>query len=400
MRMRRELSLVISIAVILLVVAPVSQARTETIRCGTDGAYGVEDEPGNAPRPDPLFDKQWALQQMDVPEAWELHETGKHVTIALVDTGVDLTHPDLDANLLEGVDLLPELGECPGPQAEEVDPGVYENHGTTTAGVMVAEAKNGIGISGVAPDAQVLPIRAIKVDQFPFYPLLESAGAQRVAEAIDYAVLNEADVILLEVALSPVLDPDSEQLVAAALKRAWDAGAVIVAPAVNASVGTCFYPASDPHALCVAATDHLGRPTWYSDVPVSQSHTNAVRAPGGFGWEGLLGGPEFLAGRLGIPFPTDMHWCNSENIWTTIAGVEGWGCEGASFDTFSGTSYSAAHVAGVAALLVGAGASNAEIIECLTSTAYNPVTDDRGYYDPVYGYGIVDADDALRACEG
>ncbi len=359
--------------------------------CGTTGDYGVEDAPGNAFDPDPLLDKQWALDQMDVHEAWGLGVTGKHVTIALVDTGVDLTHPDLDGNLLEGIDLHPQDGECPGAQANEVP---TDGHGTFSAGLLVAEAGNGIGIAGVAHDAELIPIEATEgwatsTTGFglPFYPVEDPDAAARVALAIDYAVENKADVILLEVGLSPLIDPSIEQAVGKAIARAWGAGAVIVAPAVNSSAGTCFYPASDPHVLCAAATDHQGRPAYYSGLLASPTNINALRAPGGFGWER----PEWE--RSGL-----ARFCNDENIWSTAPAFEGWGCEGAAYDAASGTSWSAAHVAGVAALLAGTGADNTEILECLTSTAFNPVTERRGIYDPIYGYGIVDADDALQAC--
>lgn len=350
--------------------------------CGTTGDFGVEDAPGNAFDPDPLLEKQWALDQMDVHEAWALRANGKHVTIALVDTGVDLTHPDLDGNLLEGADLHPEEGKCPGPQAELA----FEGHGTFAAGLMVAEAGNGIGIAGIANEAKLLPIRATFPRQAPFYTPTDPEAPRRVARAIDYAVQNQADVILLEVALSPFVDPSLEQEVSAAIESAWASGAVLVAPAGNAFASTCLYPASHPRVLCAAATDHQGRPAYYSDLPASQSGFNALRAPGGYGWD--------REDWLGL-----ANYCHDENVWSTVASFgEGWGCNGQAYEAGSGTSWSAANVAGVAALLAGTGADNTQILGCLTSTAFNPVTERRGTYDPIYGYGIVDADDALMAC--
>ena len=58
----------------------------------------------------------------------------------------------------------------------------------------------------------------------------------------------------------------------------------------------------------------------------------------------------------------------------------------------------APHVAGVAALLSGRGLTNEEVVDCITSTAFNPVTGMRGQSDPVYGYGIVDAEEAVTTC--
>lgn len=58
----------------------------------------------------------------------------------------------------------------------------------------------------------------------------------------------------------------------------------------------------------------------------------------------------------------------------------------------------APHVSGVAAMLSGMGLDNKEIVDCITSTAINPLTGSRGQLDPVYGYGIVDAEEAVTAC--
>lgn len=160
-----------------------------------------------------------------------------------------------------------------------------------------------------------------------------------------------------------------------------------MAPATNTFTGNCFYPASDPLVICAAATDGAGVPSYYSNLPFSHSHINALRAPGGFGWE---------RDEWNVAGLTD--YCSDENIWSTSPGFEGWGCDGAAYEAASGTSWSAAHVAGVAALIAGAGASNPEIVACLMSTARNPITGQRGSYDPTYGYGIVDADDAISAC--
>lgn len=381
----------LSTAVVLLVLAlmPNVAADPGPKRCGSTGSYGSEIDRPN--RPDPLLSRQWGLQQIDAPEGWDLGATGKGVTIALIDTGVDLTHPDLDDNIVAGIDLLPEHGVCPGPQDEHDPERGFATHGTTVAGVLAAEARNGIGVRGVAYDADILPIRATTGTALPFYPASDAGEPERLIVAIEHAVEREAEVILIEVALAPIDDPDLERRVAQAIERAWNAGAVLVAPSVNASAPSCFYPASDEHVLCAAATDHEGAPASYSSLPNSHRALNAVRAPGGFDDPMAM----FFREQAGA---SDVE-CQDHNVWTTILPVDPtWGCDLGAYDAMSGTSYAAPHVAGVAAMLAQSGATNDEIVRCITSTALNPVTGLRGTYEPTYGYGILDADDAVRAC--
>jgi subtilisin family serine protease len=382
---RRHVGLVGAALVLsVLAVIPSVDAEARAKRCGSSASYGQEvDRPG---QPDPLLPRQWGLEQIDAPEAWRLGATGEDVTIALIDTGIDLTHPELDDNIVAGIDLVPEQGVCAGPQDEHT-------HGTTVAGVLAAEARNGMGVRGVAYDANILPIRSTPRPSFPFYPAApvgDPGDPERLIAAIEHAVERNAEVILIEVALAPIDDPDLERRVAQAIESAWNGGTVLVAPSVNASAPSCFYPASDEHVLCAAATDHEGSPASYSSFPASHRAFNAVRAPGGLDSPHAMGVRE-MAGDPEVA-------CQDHNVWTTILPIEGWGCDGGAYDSMSGTSYAAPHVAGVAAMLAQSGATNDEIVRCITSTALNPVTGLRGTYEPTYGYGILDADDALLAC--
>ncbi|MGH2691302.1 MAG: S8 family serine peptidase [Actinomycetota bacterium] len=386
----RRLYGLIGAALLLSVVAltPRVDAEARAKRCGSSAPYGQEvDRPG---QPDPLLPRQWGLDQIDAHEAWHLGATGEDVTIALIDTGVDLTHPDLDDNIVPGIDLLPERGVCPGPQDEHDPEQGLLTHGTTVAGVLAAEARNGMGVRGVAYDADILPIRSTTGTAFPFYPV-DPSEPERLIAAIEHAVERAAEVILIEVAIAAIDDPDLERRVGQAIERAWNAGAVLVAPSVNASAPSCFYPASDEHVLCAAATDHEGAPASYSSLPNSHRALNAVRAPGGFDDPMAM----FFREQAGA---SDVE-CQDHNVWTTILPVDPtWGCDLGAYDALSGTSYAAPLVAGVAAMLAQSGATNDEIVRCITSTALNPVTGLRGTYEPTYGYGILDADDAVRAC--
>ena len=102
---------------------------------------------------DPLRNEQYALGALRLPAAWSRAQ-GEGAVIAVVDTGVDLDHPDLADHLLPGTDLI-DADDRPD------DP---NGHGTHVAGLAAAVGGNGIGITGAAPEARILPVRALRTD--------------------------------------------------------------------------------------------------------------------------------------------------------------------------------------------------------------------------------------------
>src|SRR5215212_1165890 len=117
----------------------------------TGGPSGAAGGPVN----DPFFGEQWGLPLIKAPEAWAQGARGNGAVVAVVDTGVDTSHPDLKANLVAGEDFNPQAKQgCPGPQDEE-------GHGTHVSGIVAAVTDNGIGVAGTAPDAKVMPVRVL-----------------------------------------------------------------------------------------------------------------------------------------------------------------------------------------------------------------------------------------------
>ena len=330
-------------------------------------SYDRGGAPGGGAVNDPLYKQQWGLQRVKAPEAWKKGVTGKGAVIAILDSGIDLGHPDLRARLVRGVDLTGAPG-CPGPQDES-------GHGTAVAGVAAASANNRIGIAGVAPRARLMPVRVLTGSESGTPGPEELKRVNKTfAKGIRWAADHGADVINISSTLMFVTDFPDDGL-KPALKYAWEKGAVIVAAAGNNLLPVCDYPANDPHVVCVGATDELGLPAVYSNQPVTSNGGIGLRAPGG---------------RLALN-------CNDPvDIWTT--SLPEYCGELSGFYTTQGTSFASPHVAGVAALLASKGLDNDEIVECLMNTAVNPVTGSRGEFDPVYGYGEVDAGTAVREC--
>jgi len=132
---------------------------------------------------DPELSKQLYLSQIGAQKAWETVREQQQLTIAIVDTGVDLEHPDLKANLVPGANLV-SPGETPDDD---------NGHGTSVAGVIAAAGNNGIGVSGILWKAKIMPIKA-----------LDHRGdgtEQELGEAILYAVRSGARIVVLSVGL-------------------------------------------------------------------------------------------------------------------------------------------------------------------------------------------------------
>lgn len=365
MRGRARTAVTIAIASACLVSAPVAlgtkgQPGPPAPKGCTTTTYAYDSggAPGSGGVNDPLFPKQWGLDQINAPEAWTRAQ-GSGATIAVVDTGVDLQHPDLRANLVPGVDLVAGKSDCPpGPQDEN-------GHGTHVSGIAAAVTNNGIGVAGTAPAAKIMPVRVLDASG--------SGDLATVAAGITYAADHGADVINLSLGELPIVGQLTElnQEIEDAVNHAWDRGSVVVAAAGNETFPLCEYPSFAQHAVCVAATDSRGLPSFYSNFPVNRSLIG-VRAPGG----------------VGSVFCED-----DEDVWSTIWPGSDLECPGgiSGYETLAGTSMATPFVSGVAALLAAQGLTNQQIVDRLKATSSN-----HGSYDPVYGYGIVDADAATK----
>ncbi|SMC51216.1 S8 family serine peptidase [Janibacter indicus] len=323
---------------------------------------------------DPLRDELYGLDQVHAEQAWS-SSRGAGTVVAVVDTGVDLGHPDLQGRLVPGADFVcgEQKGSCgdgswKGQDGEGQEPDV---HGTHVAGTIAATADNGIGVAGVAPDAKVMPIKVLE----------DGSGTNEdIAEGIRYAADHGADVINLSLGGLPgtqifsILGLDTTMK--DAIQYARDKGTLTVAAAGNTTTLLCNDPAFSSDSICVGATDKNEMKSYFSELPVT-FRGKGVAAPGGSGR--LLGGD-----------------C-SEDILSTVprgTGTDECG-EGKDYAAFAGTSMATPHVAGVAAILFGQDRSMANVERAILSTSRHPLLGARGGYSALYGRGIVDAQAAV-----
>ncbi|SHJ72854.1 S8 family serine peptidase, partial [Desulfofundulus thermosubterraneus] len=185
---------------------------------------------------DPLFFDQWALHTINAAGAWDkLAPNQEPVIVAVVDTGIDFYHEDLQGRIsLDGAwDFV----------LNDSYPLDLDGHGTEVAGVIAAATGNATGIAGTAgrQNVQILPLRV--------FNWLGETNIYWVSQAIAHAVDCGAQVINLS------LDgPQYSQALADAVDYAWERGVVVVAAAGNEG-GPVSYPAALPHVIAVAASD-------------------------------------------------------------------------------------------------------------------------------------------------
>lgn len=157
---------------------------------------------------DPLYSEQWGLEYAKVPELWQATASAPNVlghrpVIAIIDTGVDITHPDLVSNIWTNANEVEEDGEDNDGNGYKDDLhgwdfvnqtgviGDYNGHGTHCAGVAAAVGNNSLGVIGANPDALIMPVT-----------VLQSNGMGDVAtiiKGVDYAAANGADVISMSI---------------------------------------------------------------------------------------------------------------------------------------------------------------------------------------------------------
>ena len=285
---------------------------------------------------DPLYDSQWALPKIEAPLAWQTTTGSTNVTVAVIDTGYDLSHPDRPVNLIAG----PTYVSAPDPSCppEGVNgPQDDQGHGTHVGGIVAAAFDDGIGVAGLAPGVTVLIVKAADCTG--------NLADSDVATAITYATDAGARVINMSFG-----GPTYSDVLNQGVQYAWSRGVVLVAAAGNQGSSAPFYPAWLPNVMAVSATDQNDAIAWFSNV-----------------------GPDIAVAAPGV------------DVLSTYPG---------GYQSLSGTSMAAPHVSAVAGLILSADGSfrNDQVVAAIERGAIGMGP---GCPNQTYGYGRLDAAAAL-----
>ena len=322
----------------------VGAAATLTLLAGValSGATALATVPSAPAAAASIQGREYWLDEYGIRDAWRVTR-GEGVTIAIIDSGVDDAHPDLAGAVIGGTDVS-GLGEPDGTGPV----GVGSDHGTRVASLAAGRGVGpGGGVLGAAPEATLLTV------SLAFGVASARSGDDQIADAVRWAVDRGADIISLSLTRNTVEWPESWD---DAFGYAEQNDVVVIAAAGNRGSGTeqVGAPATMPGVLVVGGVDRAGRA---SDEASSQGITIGVMAP-------------------------------SEQL---VGAVPGGG-----YVIWQGTSGATPIVAGIAALVRSAypEMDAANVIQRILATA-RPVTATTP--DPLYGYGLVDAEAAVVA---
>lgn len=276
---------------------------------------------------DTFFAQQWNMTQIQGPQAWDISTGSNTVVVAVIDSGTDLTHPDLQ---LAGPGI--DLGDMVGDGSPN-NFGAMTGHGTCCSGIAAATFNNAAGVTGVAGACRILPLA------------ISTFSDVEIANGVNWAVAQGADSISMSFTIPQAAVVD------AALANAFAANVVLCAATGNANVNGIGYPARHPNVMAIGASDQI-------------DNRKNPASPDGENWWGSNFGAEMSVVAPGVLIPS-----------TDIQGNGGFnpaaGAAGDYFMTFNGTSSATPHVAGLAALIRSqyAALTSAQIRNCIERSA-------------------------------
>ncbi|MDW8103889.1 MAG: S8 family serine peptidase [Armatimonadota bacterium] len=304
------------------------------------------------------YGEQWGLEMINMPRAWSLQKGREGVVVAVLDSGVQTTHPDLQGRLLPGRDTADQDDDPNPPNVN--DP--FVSHGTHATGIIAAVTNNSLGVAGVTWEGvRVLPIK-VALDSN-----ISAPSADGLLRGMRLAIDRRVQVINLSVGGADDSDrPDPNDPFVRLVLEATQQGIVVVCGAGNSyqegnpPITPANVASISDLVLAVAAVGPRRERAIYS----SARPYTTVAAPGGNSLE--TGNPR-------------------DGILSTVVN--------STYDYYDGTSFAAPHVSGAVALLLSQGVPAREVKRLLQETA---MADGRNVPNNEFGYGIVDVYGALR----
>ncbi len=352
---------------------------------------------GSAVPNDPFYsDQSWHYKQINMPEAWDIStgtENKNKVKVAILDTGILKTHPDLKNQITrDGYDFVKDetvSGDGDSVDDDPSDPGDAHAdnkgcpddedpdgsssfHGTHVAGTVGASGNNNIGVTGVNWDVDIMPIRVLGCSGGTTFDinqgLLYAAGL-----ANDYNLKPDTPAHIINLSLGGWFPSRSSE---EAHTKVRDAGVIQIAAAGNDGnwLNVTNYPASYPGVISVGATNHAGQRAGYS----TYNNFVDIAAPGGSN--------TYFEGH---------HVMSTHASYSSLTtNIE------PQYSQSAGTSMATPHVAGVASLMKGIypDLSPADLDAVIASGEMTVDIGDHGY-DIEYGYGLLDANKALKTAQ-
>lgn len=246
-------------------------------------------------------DKSYAPQTISAMHGWDITLGSPDVIIAILDTGINISHPEFAGRLVQGYDFV----------NDDNDPTDDHGHGTHVAGIVAATANNGLGSAGVCPKCSIMPIKVLNENN--------SGKWTYVADGINYAADNGAKVINLSLGSTAL-----NHLVEKAIIDAQNKNVLVIAAAGNAATDRTFYPAAFDNVLAVNATDQNDR-RWslsnfgdYIDVsaPGNAIYSTAYDLNNSYGGYTFMNGTSMaaphVAGLAGLLFSQDRTLSNAD----------------------------------------------------------------------------------------
>jgi subtilisin family serine protease len=217
---------------------PAASAAALELALGTDPSVGYVEVDGTARATlapdDPYYTNgaEWGLPLIGAPAAWDTTTGDGGPVIAVIDTGVSATHPELAGRVLPGIDLV----------NGDNDPSDDNGHGTHVAGIAAATGNNTAGVAGVCWGCRILPVKALDASGSGAYSTL--------ASAITWATDHGASIINMSLG-----GASNSTTLGTAVAYAQSHGVVVIAAAGNSGVTTRFYPAAFSGVVAVGAVD-------------------------------------------------------------------------------------------------------------------------------------------------